>query len=172
MTLPSNRANWQPAEAALVVAAARDWLGTPYRHQASCKNAGTDCLGLVRGVYRTICGCEPEAVPPYAITPQAHEGEALLHAAQRHLLVLPGKLHVDARADNVAAGEVLLFRLQSGLPIRHCAIALGNGSMIHAMVGLAVCEVPLTRWWLRHCAARFVFPAPKALPCNREICHE
>ena len=33
-----------------IVAAARGWRGTPYRHQASVKHIGTDCLGLVRGV--------------------------------------------------------------------------------------------------------------------------
>ena len=169
MALQVNQTKRQPVDPALVVAAARDWLGTPYRHQASCKGAGADCLGLVRGIYRIIYGDEPEAVPPYTIAPQANEGEALLHAAQRHLLPLHATANVTAEAAKVAAGEVLLFRLQSGLPIRHCAIALGNGHMIHAMVGLAVCEVPLTRWWLRHCAARFVFPAPNASPSNREI---
>jgi hypothetical protein len=38
------------ARRALIVAAARGWLGTPYRHQASVKGEGADCLGLVRGV--------------------------------------------------------------------------------------------------------------------------
>ena len=36
-----------------IVAAARSWIGTPYRHQASLKGVGCDCLGLVRGVGRT-----------------------------------------------------------------------------------------------------------------------
>ena len=40
------------AAAAAVVAAARRWLGTPYRHQASVRGEGADCLGLVRGVWR------------------------------------------------------------------------------------------------------------------------
>ena len=35
-----------------IVAAARGWVGTPYRHQASLKGIGADCLGLVRGVWR------------------------------------------------------------------------------------------------------------------------
>ncbi len=28
-----------------IVRAARGWIGTPYRHQASLKGVGTDCLG-------------------------------------------------------------------------------------------------------------------------------
>jgi NlpC/P60 family putative phage cell wall peptidase len=41
---------------AVVVAAARDWLGTPYHDQASVKGVGCDCLGLVRGVWREVVG--------------------------------------------------------------------------------------------------------------------
>ncbi|MEM9842167.1 MAG: peptidase P60, partial [Pseudomonadota bacterium] len=35
-----------------VIEAARAWLGTPYRHQASRRGVGADCLGLIRGVWR------------------------------------------------------------------------------------------------------------------------
>lgn len=47
-----------------VVEIARRWIGTPYHHQASLKGVGCDCLGLVRGVYRELCGAEPEPMPP------------------------------------------------------------------------------------------------------------
>ena len=46
-----------------VVTAAREWIGTPYHHQASVKGVGADCLGLVRGVLRDVMGVEPE-IPP------------------------------------------------------------------------------------------------------------
>ena len=46
-----------------VVAAARQFLGTPYRHQASIVGVGCDCLGLLRGVWRVLYGGEPEAMP-------------------------------------------------------------------------------------------------------------
>lgn len=48
-----------------IVAAARCWIGTPYRHQARTKGAGCDCLGLVLGVWSEIYGAPPEAVPAY-----------------------------------------------------------------------------------------------------------
>ena len=51
---------------AAIVFEARNWIGTPYRHQASLKGIGCDCLGLVRGVWRNCIGAEPEAPPPYA----------------------------------------------------------------------------------------------------------
>jgi NlpC/P60 family putative phage cell wall peptidase len=46
-----------------IVAIARGWLGTPYRHQASLKGVGCDCLGLVRGVYAEAYG-RPAATGP------------------------------------------------------------------------------------------------------------
>lgn len=33
-----------------IIAAARGWIGTRWQHQASCRGAGTDCIGLVAGV--------------------------------------------------------------------------------------------------------------------------
>ena len=86
-----------------IVAAARSWLGTPYRHQASRKGAGCDCLGLVRGVWRELVGPEPARLPPY--TPDWAEAlgqETLLHAARRHLREVP----VGEARD----GDVLVFR--------------------------------------------------------------
>ena len=41
---------------AAIVAEARGWIGTPYRHQASLKGVGADCIGLVRGVWRAFHG--------------------------------------------------------------------------------------------------------------------
>ncbi|MEL6794106.1 MAG: peptidase P60, partial [Pseudomonadota bacterium] len=51
---------------ARAVRIARAWIGTPYRHQASLKGVGADCLGLIRGVWRELYGAEPEAPPPYS----------------------------------------------------------------------------------------------------------
>ncbi len=45
---------------------ARAWIGTPYHHQGSVRGAGTDCLGLIRGVWREFYGREAEIAPPYS----------------------------------------------------------------------------------------------------------
>ncbi len=34
----------------MIVAEAREWIGTPWMHQASLKGKGADCIGLVSGV--------------------------------------------------------------------------------------------------------------------------
>lgn len=79
-----------PVTRAAIVAEARSWLGTPYRHQASLKGVGCDCLGLVRGIWRACLGDEPEALAAY--TPHWAEvggEETLLAAAGRHLVPVP-----------------------------------------------------------------------------------
>ena len=51
---------------AAVVAETLSWLGTPYRHQASLKGIGYDCLGLVRGgLARSSSAKSPERLPAY-----------------------------------------------------------------------------------------------------------
>jgi NlpC/P60 family putative phage cell wall peptidase len=39
---------------AQIVAEARTWLSTRWQHQASLKGVGTDCIGLIVGVARTL----------------------------------------------------------------------------------------------------------------------
>jgi len=68
-----------------IVASARQWLGTPYRHQASLRGVGCDCLGLVRGVWRDLVGPEPEPMRPY--TPdwaEAGGSETLVQLGERY----------------------------------------------------------------------------------------
>ncbi len=72
----------EASRADAIVARARAWIGTPYRHQASCRGAGTDCLGLLRGLWREVIGPEPEAVPSYtADWSEPGRSEDLLAAA-------------------------------------------------------------------------------------------
>lgn len=135
----------------MIVATARSWIGTPYRHQASLKGVGCDCLGLVRGVCRDLFGPEPETTPPYSGNwADAVGGDPLLEAARRHL--------TEAGVLAYGAGDVLLFRYRKDLPPKHCAIATGPDSMLHAHEGAAVTEVAIRPWWDRHLAHVFRFP--------------
>ena len=136
---------------AAVLAEARRWIGTPYQHQASVCGVGTDCLGLVRGIWRALYGAEPEAIPAY--TPDWAEiagEETLKHAALRHLVEID---HVEARP-----GDVLLFRPDLRGPAKHCAILSANFRIIHAYWGRSVAETSLSPWWRRRLVAGFSFP--------------
>lgn len=137
-----------------VLASARGWIGTPYRHQASCKHAGTDCLGLLRGVWREVLGDEPERAPAYSMDwSEPGRIEELWQAASRHL-------RAKDLADE-APGDVLLFRMRSGSVAKHLGIAGSIGqepSFVHAYSGHAVVESPLSTPWRRRIVARFEFP--------------
>lgn len=139
------------AERDRIVAAARRWIGTPYRHQASLIGVGCDCLGLVRGVWREVMGEEPEAPPPY--TPdwaEAQEAETLLLAAQRHFRAVG--------ADEFREGDVLLFRFRDHLPAKHLGVATSATHMVHAHDGACVAEVALGPHWRKRLAGVFAFP--------------
>lgn len=137
-----------------IVATARGWIGTPYLHQASVKGAGTDCLGLLRGVWREVLGAEPEPVPAYTQDWSEPSGrEDLLAAGLRWLLP---KAPTDA-----APGDVLLFRMRAGSVAKHLGIAgtvTGRPTFIHAYTGHGVVETALSAPWARRIVARFAFP--------------
>jgi NlpC/P60 family putative phage cell wall peptidase len=136
---------------AAIVAEAMGWLGTPYRHQASLKGTGCDCLGLLRGVWRAFYRDEPEAMPAY--TPdwaEARGAETLAEAAGRHLVAIP--------IDEAGAGDVLLFRWRANLPAKHAAILVSQEKFIHAQQGAAVALAALSPWWRRRIAYAFRFP--------------
>jgi NlpC/P60 family putative phage cell wall peptidase len=133
-----------------VIAEARSWIGTPYRHQASVKGVGCDCLGLLRGVWRGVMGAEPELPPPYSADWAEAGADTLVQAARRHL--------VEIDPSDVMAGDVLLFRWRDDLPAKHCAIATSQSMMVHAHDGACVAEVAFRPWWRRHLAYAFRFP--------------
>ena len=138
-----------------VVAQARLWLGTPYVHQASTLGAGTDCLGLLRGVWRAVMGPEPENVPAYTMDWSEAEGcEEMLAAARRCLVEKPC-------GAALAAGDVVVFRMRAGMVAKHLGIVSAAGPQarfIHAYTGHGVVENALTEPWARRIVGRFEFP--------------
>ena len=138
-----------------VVTQARLWLGTPYVHQASTLGAGSDCLGLLRGVWRGVIGPEPEDVPPYTMDWSEAEGhEDLLSAARRWLVEKP-------QGAPLMAGDVVVFRMRAGLVAKHLGIVSASGPQarfIHAYTGHGVVENALSDPWVRRLAGRFEFP--------------
>ncbi|MFN7535487.1 MAG: NlpC/P60 family protein [Brevundimonas sp.] len=139
----------------LALAVARSWLGTPYRHQASLRGEGADCLGLVRGVWREVIGPEPQDAGPYSADWAERSGEERLLEAARVWLV-------ELVPDKAQPGDVLLFRMAPAAPVKHCAILSGDDGaearMIHAYWGRAVVESWIGPWWRRRLAAAFTWP--------------
>lgn len=180
-TPPFDRAA-PPLARAAIVAAARGWIGTPYRHQASLKGAGADCLGLVRGVWRELIGPEPETAPPYPrdwaegqvaartaegqVAARTAEGQGVAETGEAQTpdpsatgLVEAARRHlVEIAPAEAAAGDVVLFRWRDRLPARHAGILTGPDAFVHAYDGSAVVESPLGPWWRRRIVHAFRFP--------------
>lgn len=136
-----------------VVDAAKRWIGTPYRHQASVHGVGTDCLGLIRGVWRELYGAEPVQVPAYTVDwSEASREEALWQAAQEYL---------KPRSGNAQPGDVILFRMRDGMVAKHLGILTRDGSeptFIHAYQRHGVIESPFSAPWQRRAVSFFEFP--------------
>ena len=134
-----------------ILAAAYDWLDTPYQHQASVKGGGCDCLGLIRGVWREIYGDEPMETPAYTADWAESLGqETLLQAAQTCLSPIA--------KDKTQAGDVMLFRMTPNVPCKHIAIMSARDRIIHAYWGRSVVESYLVPYWTRRHVFSFSFP--------------
>lgn len=118
-----------------VVAAARQWLGTPYHHQARLRGVGVDCAGLVVGVARELDMVAPGFdVAGYSRRP---DGWSFLEWSDQHMARIP-------RA-SMAPGDCVVVRF-SKHP-QHIGILgdyqHGGLSIIHALVGHGVVETRL-----------------------------
>lgn len=134
-----------------IVHEARSWIGTPYHHQASGKGIATDCLGLIRGLYRTLYGAEPVELPAYSPDwGEASGEETLLDAARRTL--------IPSHRSEVLPGSVILFRMSRGSIAKHAGIATSEVTFVHAAERVGTVEVPLSAWWRRRIAGVFSFP--------------
>ncbi|NRA29683.1 MAG: C40 family peptidase [Parvularculaceae bacterium] len=135
---------------ARIVSHALEWLGTPYKHQASALGQGADCLGLLRGV-ATQLGFK--ALPHNPVYPQqlrAVHGEQMLAGFQHHCQPI----------DEPQPGHLLLFRMRRTLPISHCGILAFDAQFIHAFEGRGVISTRLSDSWMANLAAAFALPEP------------
>ena len=134
-----------------IVACARGWIGTPYVHQASLKGAGCDCLGLLRGVWRELTGEDGEQLPAYSFDWAEASGVESLRAALLR--------YADSIArENIAPGDIALFRMRPRGPAKHCAIVARGAdtlTLIHSRQNKRVSEEPFTRFWRSHLAFAF-----------------
>lgn len=86
-----------------VIDAARTWIGTPYRHQASIKGLGCDCIGFLAEVAVQAGLITPQlrAEFPTDYSRQPSAGE-LRRLTSRHLCLVP--------FDQRTPGDIVLMR--------------------------------------------------------------
>jgi NlpC/P60 family putative phage cell wall peptidase len=118
---------------AQVVAEARTWLGTQYRHQGRLKGVGVDCVGLVLGVAVAL-GVDGRDFTGYSRRP---DGQLAPLLNEQTLPVRPGEED---------AGDVVVFHWNND-PM-HIGILTSKDSVIHAFaINRKVCEHALDAKW-------------------------
>lgn len=119
-----------------IVATARQWLGTPWRHQGRLKGVACDCAGLIIGVGNAL-GYTDVDYRAYGHMP---DGATLRRLCDTHL----------ERSDGLRLGDVLLMRFKTHP--QHLAIAGDGGtpfSIIHAYAEARGCvEHRLDEVWM------------------------
>ena len=134
-----------------VLAEARRWIGTPYRHQGHTRGVGCDCLGLVRGVWTGVYGREAERPPAYAMDWAVNARDDLMTAAAVR------NLDEIALAD-AGPGNLVLFAWKPGHPACHAGILFPDSRFVHAYERAGVVCSPLVPHWRRRITAAFAFP--------------
>lgn len=134
-----------------VVAEARAWIDTPYKHNHSAKGLGSDCLGLIVGVGRELgLGTERVVLPIYSSAwDEVQKDETMLRGFTEHLVRKEG---------TPRPGDVVVFRMFPDAVAKHCAIVSSSAHMIHAHQRNHVVEVTLGPWWRRRIVGVFSYP--------------
>jgi len=121
-----------------IIAAARQCLGAPFRHQGRSIETGLDCAGVALHVAQA-CGCDVLDVTGYGRTPANGQLESTLDQ-QPHLVRVPD---IESRQP----GDLLLMRFAN--EPQHIAVLTGD-SVVHAYASVGkCCEHILDNKWAR-----------------------
>lgn len=127
-----------------VVAAAREWIGTPFHHQGRLKGVGVDCVGVVIGVVKEL-GISDFDVGGYGHRPDSQEMERLAR-----------QLMAEVPPAAARPGDVLLIEVDR--QPQHLAFVTGAG-MLHAYAPLRrVVEHRIDEGWRARIVAAFSLP--------------
>lgn len=105
-----------------IVDEAKDWLRTPYHHNARVKGAGCDCAQLPAAVYHAV-GLIPTLEPEYSPQWMLHRDE------EQYLEWVRPYAREIARAD-LAPGDLIMWKF--GRTYSHSGIVIDLPLIIHA----------------------------------------
>ena len=130
-----------------IIAEAKEWIGTPWVHQARRKGLGADCVGFVTGVYKElggVAGCEIPADYP-ATWHVWNKEERLYETAKKVGLV-------EKPIEKMKAGDVVFFRF-GNMPASHLGILIEDDLFLHSyMTFKKIMPTKLDKAWRRRIA--------------------
>lgn len=138
-----------------IVAAARSWIGTPYRHQGRTKMKGVDCVGLVLGVGQDL-GLQFTVPEHYAESPSSN---LVLRHADQQLVSIHNKV--------LAPGRIAILWGFDRNEAQHLAIVgeyAGRFTMIHSFSKAGkVLEHSWDAFWEKRLVRVYEFPGTAPL---------
>lgn len=127
---------------ARIVSRARDYTGTPYRHQGR-SIAGVDCIGLIIRVGEDL---------GYKINHEAYAYEQIPNPS----VLWTGMNSNFKRQKDMQEGDILVFRIYK--EPQHMALYLGGNRMIHAYENIGkVSEHNFTPAWQKRLLAVYSY---------------
>lgn len=121
----------------LVIKHAREWLSTPYRHQAALKHFGCDCIGLVRGIWQEIYGAPPKNLTIPSYSPSWAEESNISQLVETCRLYM-----AEISVSDIVPGDIVIYRMLRTAPPKHCAVMVSPSTIIHAYQKHGVVETP------------------------------
>jgi NlpC/P60 family putative phage cell wall peptidase len=127
-----------------IVAEAKTWIGTPFKHQGRVKGLGVDCVGLIIGIAHAFTLTDFDYTA-YSRTPDGITMQRLLN---QHLQAIP--IHT------AMAGDILLMRFDA--QPQHVGI-LSEYGIIHAYAQVRRCiEHRLDAVWRARVVCAYAYP--------------
>lgn len=133
-----------------VISIAREWVGTPYQHQAMLRGVGVDCVGLIIAVGREagVLPVTDEEISRFSGYGRLPNPRRMGQLMQQYLL--PGEWRVP--------GDICWIQWRQGLPM-HLAIMTGDNTLIHAFGDVRkVCEHRITPLWIERIVSFWRYP--------------
>jgi cell wall-associated NlpC family hydrolase len=126
----------------MFVEAAREWVGTPFKHQGRVKGSGVDCIGVPYCVARDFGMVDTSIMVPYHREP---DGRLLPEILGENLV----------RVTKPQAGDIMLFRFVTHP--QHVAVYTGR-NIIHSYSRVGRCtEHIFDQRWKRRLVATYRF---------------
>lgn len=112
-----------------IIAEAREWMNTPYQHQAMVKGVGVDCVGLVVGVGINTGAMQitDKQVKEYSGYSRLPNPNRMKQAMERHLIKVSGEVPLIA--------DIAWLQWRAGLPMHLALLSEHNGrpTLIHSL---------------------------------------
>jgi NlpC/P60 family putative phage cell wall peptidase len=159
---PAPTRSWSPpirsSDAELIVAEARTWVGTPYRHQGRAKGRRVDCVGLILGVGQQtgLLNVSAEAWAPYSGYARTPNPKRMGEAMDLFLRELDWP-----REEPAPDGAIGWLQWRDDLPMHLAIMATfqGRRTMIHAFEGVEACvEHGFVAEWPSRVASWWAYP--------------